>query len=178
MNDPTSPRPLAQFGDAEWADVCQTVNRGLQSNLHCSIATVNPDGSPHLSPIGSVHLLESTPDGRRDGLFFEMFATTLGQNLERDPRFTLLAVDSSPDFWFQSLEQGQFEQKPGVRLKGTAGSRRLAQQEEIDHFLRFTKPLSHLKGHDMLWGNPKWVRDLHFQEAQPIRLGPMTSGVA
>ncbi len=170
---PTSLNPAVDGTDqAKWLDICRTVNRGLRSSLHCSIATINKDGSPHLAPIGSVRLFESGP--QRRGLFFEIFATTQAKNLERDPRFTLLAVDSSLDFWIESMTGGSFQQPPGIRLAGTAGVRRLASEEEIQHFQRFTKPLSHLKGHDMLWGNTKWVRELHFDRVEPLRVGQMT----
>ncbi len=176
MSRQVSPTPLgstaAGISEEDWFDICQTVNRGLRSSLHCSIATINSDGSPHLAPIGSVRLFETGPERR--GLFFEIFATTQAKNLERDPRFTLLAVDSSLEFWVDSMTEGAFQQPPGVRLTGTAGIRRIATEEEIQHFQRFTKPLSHLKGHDMLWGNTKWVRELHFDHAEALRIGLMT----
>ncbi len=176
MSQLASPTPLNPTVDgteqAEWLDICRTVNAGLRSSLHCSIATINQDGSPHLAPIGSVRLFQSGP--QRRGLFFEIFATTQAKNLERDPRFTLLAVDSSPEFWIDSLNEGAFQQPPGIRLAGAARIRRLASEEEILHFQQFTKPLSHLKGHDLLWGNTKWVRELHFDQAKPLRVGQMT----
>ncbi len=164
--------PLEGISHEKWLGICQTVNRGLGSSLHCSLATINQDGSPHLAPIGSVRLFESGP--QHHGLFFELFATTQAKNLERDPRFALLAVDNSLEFWIDSMTEGSFGQPPGIRLAGAAGVRRLATKEEIKHFQRFTKPLSHLKGHDMLWGNTKWVRELHFDQVDPLRVGPMT----
>lgn len=39
--------------DEEWAMVRRIVPRVIRSSLHCSIASINPDGSPHVSPIGS-----------------------------------------------------------------------------------------------------------------------------
>lgn len=156
--------------DEEWATICDVVRRGLASNLHCSVATINKDGSPHVTPIGSIDLTEP---GR--GLYFELFATGLGRNLERDPRLTLMAVDTSPDYWMASLADGKFVDHTGVRLAGVAGERRPATKDEVGRFRRRVNPLDGLPGHDLLWGKLASVRDLHFSLVAPVRFGPMSA---
>ena len=54
----------------DWNLVRRGVTDAFRSSLHCSVATSNEDGSPHLTPIGSVLLTEA---GR--GIYFEIFAT-------------------------------------------------------------------------------------------------------
>ena len=152
-----------------WDEVREVVNRGLRSTLHSSIATINDDGSPHVTPIGSLFL-----DPDYSGRYLELFATGLGHNLDRDPRFTILVVDSSPNLWLSSLESGLFTQSPGVRLVGTAGQRRQPEQNEADEMLAFAEGLKGLKGYDLLWGSGGWVRDLTIERVLPIRIGPMT----
>lgn len=155
-----------------WAEIRTIVNRGLKSNIYCSIASVNQDGSPHVTPIGSVNLTEPGL-----GHYFELFTSRLRKNLERDPRFTLLAVDSSPQFWLSSLSGGEFVDHPGIRLTGVAGDRRPCTEDEAAAFRRLTEPLQGLPGHDLLWGNLASVRDLRFDQARPIRFGPMSANL-
>lgn len=152
-----------------WDEARRTVRRGLRSSLHCSIASINDDGSAHVSPIGSVILTSPTK-----GMYFDVFAGRLSRNIDRDPRITVLAVDSSIKFWLRSLAKGRFAASPGIRLIGTAGPRRPATEQEAQRFRQAVRPLRHLKGHDLLWANMGSVRDLDFESIRPIRLGAMT----
>lgn len=165
-----TPASLGDWTDEEWSTICDVVRRGLASNLHCSVATINDDGSPHVTPIGSIDLTEP---GR--GLYFELFATGLGRNLSRDPRFTLMAVDSSPDYWMTSLADGKFVDHTGVRLAGVASERRPATKDEAERFRRRVNPLDGLPGHDLLWGKLASVRDLQFSRVMPVRFGSMSA---
>ncbi len=156
----------------DWGIHRRTVRRALRSSLHCAIATTNVDGSPHVSPIGSVVLTEP---GR--GIYLEIFASRVGHNLDRDPRFCLLAVDAGKRFWLESLVRGRFSVPPGIRLKGTAGPRRSATAEEQERFRRQVAPLRFTRGHRILWTRGDRARDLFFDAAIPLRLGAMTAGV-
>lgn len=159
--------------EAEWERIKDTVERGDRSSLHCSVATVNEDGTPLVTPIGSLIL-----DAGRTGRYLEIFASGLGRNLDRDPRFTLLAVDSSVDLWFPSMVDGRFHSDPAVRLSGTASRRRRARPGEAEECLEFAAPLKGLKGYDLLWGNGGgWVRELSFEHVLPVRIGAMTGTV-
>ena len=42
-----------------WKTIRKIVNQANRSNRFCAVATVNPDGSPRISPIGSLILGEA-----------------------------------------------------------------------------------------------------------------------
>lgn len=155
----------------DWPEVRDLWRRAARTSLHYALATTNADGSPHVTPIGSVRLLREP--GR--AMFHEVFADQLARNLDRDPRICVLAVDSSVRRFVTALWRGRFRADLGLRLSGTAGPRRPATAEETDAFLRSLRPLRRLKGHDLLWSfeNPH-VRELELDVLHPVRLGAMT----
>ena len=159
-------KPTAQI---DWPMARAMFRRALRSSFHYAIATVGEDGTPHLTPIGSVLLNEP---GR--GIFFDVFSSQLSQNLDRDPRICVMAVDSAKGFWLASLVRGRFGGPPALRLAGTAGPRRQATPAEQQRWLRRVRPVRRLKGHHHLWGNLTHVRDLTFDTAFPVHLGTMT----
>ncbi|MBS4104416.1 pyridoxamine 5'-phosphate oxidase family protein [Tsukamurella paurometabola] len=147
-----------------------TVRRAIRTSLHCAIASCNPDGSPHVTPIGSILLDRDA----RSGIYFDVFNARLARNLARDPRITVLAVDSGSLRWLRALLRGRFEQSPGVQLVGTAGPARPARPEEIARFRRLVGPLGRTPGGRAFWSDLSRVRDLRFDDARPIHLGSMT----
>lgn len=153
----------------DWPAAQAMFRRGFRSSFHYAVATVAADGTPHVAPIGSVLLTEP---GR--GVFFDMFTSQLSQNLDADPRLCVLAVDSGRWFWFTSLARGRFAVPPALRLVGTAGPSRAATLEEQQRFRRRVRPLRRLRGHRLLWGNLATVRDVEFERADTVNLGPMT----
>lgn len=52
--------------------------------------------------------------------------------------------------------------------------KRKATKKEIAKFRRQTKPFSLFKGHDYLWGDMEWVREITFIKGEKINLGKMT----
>jgi hypothetical protein len=153
----------------DWAMTREIFRRAFRSSFHYAIATVAEDGAPHLTPIGSVLL---TDPGR--GIFFDIFSSQLSQNLDRDPRICVMAVDSGKSFWLASLARGRFTGPPALRVTATAGQRRKATPTEQQRWLRRVRSVSRLKGHQLLWGNLTHVRDLTFHTALPVHLGAMT----
>lgn len=153
----------------DWAMARGMFRRAFRSSFHYAIATVGEDGSPHVTPIGSVLLNEPG-----HGIFFDIFTSQLSQNLDRDPRVCVLAVDSGKSFWLASLIRGRFSAPPALRLTGTAGPRRPSSSTERQRWLRRVRPLSRLKGHQLLWGDLAHVRDLTIHSALPVRVGTMT----
>lgn len=153
----------------DWPGVKRMFRRGLRSSRHFAIATVGEDGGPHLTPIASVILTEP---GK--GFFFDIFTERLGENLDRDPRVCVLAVDSGLRFWLGSLLRGRFADPPALRLLGTAGPRRPATPEERERWLRRVRPVRRLVGYRLLWGHLDHVRDLTFDAAIPVGMGPMS----
>lgn len=78
---------------ATWDRGVAVLRQGMSTSLHCSIASVNEDGSPHVTPIGSLQIT-----GLGTGMYFDVFNETLACNVDRDPRVSILVVDSSRSF--------------------------------------------------------------------------------
>ena len=138
-------------------------------SFYASIATVDPDGLPHVSPIGSL-LLHREP-GR--GFWFERFTTALPRHLEREKHLCAMAVDTRLRLWGRALIAGRFDTAPGVRLAGVAGPRREATEREVALFQRRVKLVRWTRGYKMLWSRFSSGREVTFDRVIPIRLGAM-----
>jgi len=154
-----------------WKEIRGIFKRSFTSSFHYALATVNADGTPHVTPIGS--LLLDREEAR--GVYFEIFTSRTRKNVEANPNICVLAVNSAMGFWLKSLMKGKFVEPPGARLYGKAGPRRLATPEEIAHWHRRTGFLRRLKGYDMLWGNLTYVREVAFTRYEPVLMGRMSS---
>ena len=161
---------MPMIDDAAWQQARRVLRNGLTSNLHCSIASVDPDGRPHVTPIGSVVL---APEPGR-GIFFDILNARLSRNVDAAPTICVLAVDSRKTVWLRALVSGRFTDPPGVQLDGTAGPRREATTAEIERFLGRVRPMHNTKGGRLLWDDLGTVRDLTFSSLSPVRLGAMT----
>jgi hypothetical protein len=64
-----------------------------------------------------------------------------------------------------------------MRLRGHAGPRRPATEEEQERWQRKVRRLRFTKGHALLWSSMTYARDLRFDAYDPIRLGTMTEGL-
>lgn len=137
--------------------------------FYASVATVDGDGHPHVTPIGSL-LLHREP-GR--GFWFEVFTRELPRNLERETRLCAMAVDTRLTLWGRALLTGRFPTAPGVRLAGVAGPRRRPTDREADLFRRRVRLARWTRGHDLLWKNFKHGREVTFDRVLPLRLGRM-----
>lgn len=147
--------------------------RGVASrSLAFAFATVDADGTPRVTPVGSVYLHRDQPTG----YYLEHFTSGLRRNLERDGRFSLLLLDPGPVFWLRSLWLGRFERPPSVRLLGRAGPRRPSSDEERERWLRRVRLTERLPGHRILWQHMPCTRELVFERFEPVRLGAMTRG--
>lgn len=155
----------------EWALVRRTVALSIRSGLHCAIASRGPDGSPHLTPIGSVVL---TDVGK--GFYFDIFNRELACNLAADPTVTILAVDSGRLMWLRSLLKGTFVRPPGVRMLAEVGQPRPSTPDEIRQFHRVVGPMLRTRGGQLLWSRLPRVRDLRITTIIPLSTGTMTSG--
>lgn len=153
---------------SNWKQI-QMVFEQSRSSMHYSVATVNADGSPHVTPIGALFLRED-----KTGFYFEEFPVSMSRNLERNPRVCILAVNSNPTFWQRSLVAGWFETPPAVRLMGSVGKKREGTEEEIALWQDQVKLACGTKGHDILWKNMRMVRDISFVSFEPVLCGEMT----
>ncbi len=154
-----------------WNEIRRVFEEGLKTSHYYSVATVTPDGAPHVTPIGSLMLYD---DCR--GVYFEEFPKNMPRNLSHDQRVCVMALNTGMLFWLKSLFTGRFKTPVGVRLMGVAGKRREATPAECARWKKRVRLLQGLKGHDLLWKNLKHVRDIHFDSYEPIRAGKMTRG--
>jgi uncharacterized protein len=160
-----------QFSLQEWRVIRRIHREAFRSSFHFAIASVDPEGGPHITPIGSLLLLEP---GR--GIYFEEFTRRLPTHLQTDDRICVLAVNSSRWTWIRALATGRFATPPSIRLSGRAGERREATADELELLDRRLGRLRPLKGYRLLWGGMRTVRELQFDGMGPIHLGEMTEG--
>jgi hypothetical protein len=150
--------------DDSWTTIRQIVVRAKESSLHCAIASVDPDGAPHITPVGTVFLRDD-----RTGFYFDQYTSALARNIDADPRVCLMAVDTGRVFWFRSLLTGRFIAPPAVRLFGSAGPLRAATQLELEQVRRSVRKTQWSKGGKMLWSDFSYVRDIAFNGFRPVR---------
>ncbi|OGW39663.1 MAG: hypothetical protein A2010_01525 [Nitrospirae bacterium GWD2_57_9] len=144
----------------------------FNSSFHYAIATVNKDGTPHVTPIGSLMLGED-----RKGFYFEGYVSALSRNLQHNKRVCVLAVNSGKWSLLKSFFRGRITAPPGVRLMGTATERREATEQEMDQFRRRFRMYRMFKGYNLVWGNLRYVREIHFDAYEPVRIGALTRAV-
>ncbi len=152
-----------------WETIQMAFQSSLGSSMHYAVATVNEDGSPHVTPIGALFLREN-----RTGFYFDEFPVNMSKNLERNPRVCILAVNSNPTFWQKSLLAGKFEAPPAVRLLGSVGKKREGTKEEIAMWQNHVKLAQGTKGYDLMWKNMRMARDIYFDSFEPVLMGEMT----
>lgn len=152
-----------------WKTIRAIFQETLASSLHYAIATVNEDGSPHVTPIGALFLRED-----RTGFYFDVFTSNMSANLERDPRVCILAVNSSVPFWQKSMSAGRCEIPPSVRLTGRVGEKRKATEGELALWREHVAFARGMRGYDMLWKDMNRVRDITFDGFEPVHMGEMT----
>jgi hypothetical protein len=156
-----------------WRALRRLFARAFATSRSYAVATVGPDGAPHVTPIGSLILREP---GR--GFFFADFTSQLSRNLDSDPRLCVLAVDRGIVFWLRALFSGRFSSPPAVRLRGrVVGPAREATAVEKKLWLGRVRTWRYLRGHRLLWANLRQVREVVFEDVEPVELGAMTAGL-
>ncbi len=154
---------------SNWHEVRSLFKSALSSSFHFAIATVNENGEPHVTPIGS--LILGKPG---HGIYFEKFTKNMPRNISCNKKICVLAVNSSKWFWLKSLIFGSFKNPPAVRLHGVAGDLREATQTEISLWEKRVKSASFSKGHALIWRGMSKVRDIEFTKIEPVHFGEMT----
>jgi len=96
-----------------WDQIRDVVSRGKRSTGHFAIASVDPEGRPHVTPVGTLFLRDDLT-----GFYFEQYTSTLTHHLDTNPQVCVMAVDRGSWFWFRSLLAARFTAPPGVRLYG------------------------------------------------------------
>ncbi len=161
------------ISEQQWQNAKCVCNAGLFSSLHYAIASVDNQGLPHITPIGSL-MLGDLIDGQAQACYFERFTKQLPANAKHNTSICILAVNSSKWFWFKSLLKGQFSHQPAVRLIGQLGPLRPATDSEIQRWQRRVKPLRFTKGHKLMWQSMSHVRDITITEVKAVSIGKMT----
>ncbi len=144
-------------------------NKSFSSNFHVSVASINSENSPTVTPIGSLFLSND-----QTGLYFEKYPSNLPKYAKINRKICVLAVNSHTWFWIKSLFKGGFNSYPGIKLYGELGQKREATEIEISRLNRRMKATRAMRGNKYLWGDMKYVREVTFTKAEKIHLGEMT----
>lgn len=153
----------------DWEEIRKIFNTAGKTSKYFSIATTASDGTPHISPIGSLFL-----DKPCRGIFVDEYPMIMARNLDKNPRVCVMAVNTGFGFWLKSLFKGKFSSMPAIRLTGIAGKRRAGTKEEIGQWLHRVKHFRKFKGYELLWKHMKHVREINFDSAIPISVGQMS----
>jgi len=158
-----------ELGEKQWDQIRKIFQQAFNSSFHFAIATVNKDGSPHVTPIGSLILQDDLK-----GFYFEEYVSNLSQNLQYNKRVCVMAVNTGKWAMLKSFFLGKFLAPLGVRLMGTVTERREATPREIELFHKRVKNYRMFKGYKRLWSRLKYVREIHFDAYEPVRIGALT----
>lgn len=144
--------------------------RGVhQSGFYVSIASVTPDGWPHLAPVGSMMLGEPG-----QAILFQKYLRQSPRNWAHEERICIMGVNSSRWLWARALLLGRFPQPPGFRVQARViGPPRAARPEEIKRFQRRVGLLRYTPGGHALWGKMSVVRDLRLEKFLPLQIGSL-----
>jgi len=152
-----------------WKEIKKHFDKCFKTNFHVSVASVDKDNNPTVTPIGSLFL-----NNNCTGFYFEKFPTKLPLHAEQNRSICILGVNSNTWFWFKSLFFGKFSSHPAIKLYGKLGNKREATKIEIERLKRRVSKTKGMKGNSYLWGKMEFVRDIEFISAEKINLGIMT----
>ena len=155
--------------EENWQKIRIHFSKSFASNMHVSIASVDKDHQPTITPIGSLFLNKNLT-----GFYFEKFSTKLNINSKSNKNICVLAVNSHKWFWLKSLFKMSFSDYPAVKLYGELGEKRPATDKEYKAFQRRTRQTKRLKGSNYLWKDMSMVREITFTKGEKINLGKMT----
>lgn len=155
---------------ASWNKIRRHFNKSFRSNFYISIASVDSENNPTVTPVGSLFLNDD-----QTGFYFEKYPSKLPVHAKTNRNICALGVNSSTLFWLKSLLKGKFKDYPAIKLYGELGDRRKATDKETDRLKRRMKTTKGLKGNKYLWGEMEFVREITFTKAEKINLGKMTN---
>lgn len=154
----------------DWGKIRKHFNISFSSNFHISIASVDAENNPTVTPIGSLFLNDD-----QNGFYFEKFPTKLPEHAKNNSNICLLGVNSGSVFWIKALFRERFSSIPAIKLYGQLGKKRKATEREISRLNRRMKLTKGLKGNTYLWKKMEFVREIQFTKAEKINLGKMTA---
>jgi len=164
-------------GENTWDEIRGIVNKCFYSSYYLSIATTTEDGTPHLTPIGSLMIGE---DMR--GIVFEKYSVNMGNNIKTNNKICIMGINAGLTTILKGILFKKLREPVGVRLWGTAGEKREATIEEMEGLHRriqsalpiFGGIIRHLNGYKKLWGDMKYVRDIEFARYEYVKFGRKT----
>ena len=152
-----------------WNKIKDHFNKSLNSNFYVSVAYLNSENIPTVTPIGSLFLNDN-----QTGYYFEKFSSMLLHQAEENKEICVLAVNSNRWFWLKSLFKGRFNNYPAIKLFGKLGQRREANENEIRMLKNRMKIIRGMKGYKYLFGDLNFVREITFTKGRKVSLGDMT----
>ena len=155
-----------------WQEIRSHFNICFKTNFHVSIASVDSENKPTVTPIGSLFLKSD-----RTGFYFEKYPQKLPEHAKSNNNICVLAVNSGILFWLKSLYKSKFPSYPGIKLYAELGERRKATEIEVSRLNKRMKATRALKGNKYLWGDMKYVRDITFNRAEKVNIGMMTESL-
>ena len=155
----------------DWPLVKRVFQRAQNTGLCHNFATVNADGTPNITPIGSLVLDSDQPSG----YYFDVFNRSLGENLDRNPSLAILAVDSRKLYWLASFIKRKFSTPPALRLIGSASHKQLATEEEIHRCLKEVKSIRSFGASKQLGSRLKFIRKIQFARVDVLNIGSLTN---
>ena len=138
-------------------------------SVFCSVATVTDEGLPHVSPIGSIVILN-----KDKGQFFEKFTKNVPKNTNKNPYATIMCVNDGKWFWLKSLISGRFKNPPAIRLVVKMGELREGTEKEGRIFKNKVKLFKKTKGYQMMWKDMSQIREFEIIDYKPVFIGHMT----
>ena len=156
----------------DWNTIRQHFNKSFKSNFYVSIASVDANNNPTITPIGSMFL-----NHNQTGFYFEKFPSKLPVHANTNNNICVLGVNSNRLFWIKSLFKEKFSTPPAIKLYGELGMKRKATQKEIERLNRRMRTTKGLKGNTYLWRNMNYIREITFSKAEKINLGKMTNNI-
>ena len=157
---------------ANWKLIKRHFNISFKTSLSVSIASVDKDNKPTVTPIGTVFL-----NNDQTGFYFEKFPKKIPENAKTNKNICVLGVNSSKWFWIKALYKLKFSEYPAIRLYGELGEKRKATEIEILRLNRRMRTTKGLKGNTYLWGKMEFVREMKFTKAEGINIGKMSENL-
>jgi hypothetical protein len=155
-----------------WKRIRIHFSKSFKSCLHVSIASVDDNNHPTVTPIGSLFLNKD-----QTGFYFEKFTSKLPKHAEQNNNICVLGVNSNRWFWIKSLFKVKFKEYPALKLYGVLGERRKATDKEVKRLDRRMRSTKGLKENTYLWRDMEVVRDITFAKVEKINIGKMTRSI-
>lgn len=152
-----------------WQLIKKHFNVSFKTSLSVSIASLDKDNRPTVTPIGTLFL-----NADQTAFYFEKFPKKIPENAKTNKNICVLGVNSSKWFWIEALYKLQFSAYPAIRLYGELGEKRKASAIEISRLKRRMRATKALKGNTYLWGDMVFIREIKFTKAEGVNIGKMT----